>query len=80
MIVGDDRYEKNNYSFNNFSRKLCKFILYGTKCRKRIRTRFNQSNALWTMDGDKLLEEGNAELTSLREDLVANANLMIPLD
>ena len=33
----------NNYSFNNFSRKLCEFILYGTKCRKRIRTRFNCS-------------------------------------
>lgn len=61
--------------------KLCRMsVAYGKIALGRIRTRFNQSNALWTMDGDKLLEEGNTELASLREDLVANANLMIPLD
>ena len=27
----------------------------------RIRTKFTQSNALWTLDGDKLLEEGNTD-------------------
>ena len=27
----------------------------------RIRTRFTQSNPLWTQDGEKLLEEGNSE-------------------
>lgn len=46
----------------------------------RIRTRFTQSNALWTMDGEKLLEEGNTELKELREILRANSNLILPID
>lgn len=43
----------------------------------RIRTRFTQSNALWTQDGDKILEEGNTELKELREILRVNSNLII---
>lgn len=35
----------------------------------RIRSRYTQSNALWSQDGDKLLEEGNQELNDLREKL-----------
>jgi len=46
----------------------------------RIRTRFSQSNALWGMDGEKLLEEGNTELKELREILRANSQLIYPID
>jgi hypothetical protein len=46
----------------------------------RIRTRFTQSNALWTQDGDKILEEGNTELKELREILRVNSNMVLLLD
>ena len=46
----------------------------------RIRTRFNQSNALWTQDGETMLEEGNTELTTLREFLDTNMSLPYPVD
>lgn len=46
----------------------------------RIRTRFNQSNALWTQDGDKILEEGNTELKELREILRVNSNMTYLID
>ena len=46
----------------------------------RIRTRFNQTNALWTQDGDKILEEGNTELKELREVLRINNNMVYILD
>ena len=46
----------------------------------RIRTRFNQSNALWTQDGDKILEEGNTELKELRELLRLNSNMTYIID
>ena len=46
----------------------------------RIRTRFNQANALWTQDGDKILEEGNTELKELREILRVNSNMVYLLD
>lgn len=46
----------------------------------RIRSRFTQSNALWTMDGDTLLQEGNAELTQLRTELKENTQLFYPVD
>ena len=46
----------------------------------RIRTKFTQSNALWTLDGDKLLEEGNTDLKELREILRANANMVYPIN
>lgn len=46
----------------------------------RIRTRFNPSNALWTQDGDKILEEGNTELKELRELLRVNSNMVYILD
>lgn len=46
----------------------------------RIRTRFAQSNALWTQDGDKILEEGNTELKELREILRLNSNMIYLLD
>ena len=46
----------------------------------RIRTRFSQSNALWTQDGDKILEEGNTELKELREILRLNSNMQYLID
>lgn len=46
----------------------------------RIRTRYTQSNALWAQDGERLLEEGQAELDALREQLVANSQLVYPID
>lgn len=46
----------------------------------RIRTRFSQSNALWAQDGERLLDEGNAELRELREILRSNSNLIYGID
>lgn len=46
----------------------------------RIRTRFTQSNALWTQDGEKILEEGNTELKELREVLRLNSNMIYIID
>ena len=46
----------------------------------RIRTRFSQTNALWTQDGDKILEEGNTELKELREILRINSNMNFLID
>jgi len=46
----------------------------------RIRTKFTQTNALWTLDGDKLLEEGNTDLKELREILRANSNMVYPIN
>jgi hypothetical protein len=46
----------------------------------RIRTRFSQSNALWTQDGDKILEEGNTELKELKEILRVNSNMTYIID
>ena len=39
----------------------------------RIRSRFTQSNALWAQDGETMLNEGNAELTDIREKLLASS-------
>lgn len=61
--------------------KLCRLsVAYGKVALGRIRTRYTQSNALWTMDGQQMLEEGNTELSAIREELVANSNLMHPID
>jgi hypothetical protein len=46
----------------------------------RIRKKFTQSNALWTQDGDKILEEGNTELKELRELLRVNSNMQFLID
>lgn len=46
----------------------------------RIRTRFTQSNALWTQDGEHMLEEGNTEYKDLREILRVNSALNYPVD
>ncbi len=46
----------------------------------RIRTRYNLSNTLWPMDGEKLLEEGNTEYNKIIEELDANNSLCDPID
>lgn len=46
----------------------------------RIRTRYKQSNAQWEQDGDTILEEGNNELTALREQLEQSSQLCYPVD
>ena len=46
----------------------------------RIRTRYEHSGGSWSMDGQLLLDEGNTELTELREHLTANADLFLPID
>lgn len=46
----------------------------------RIRTRYTQSNALWTQDGESLLQEGNNELNDLRTKLKDNSQLVYPID
>lgn len=46
----------------------------------RIRTRFTQSNALWTMDGEKMLEEGLTEYKELKEVLRTNSNYVYGID
>lgn len=46
----------------------------------RIRSKFTQSSALWTLDGDKLLQEGLEELKAIREHLNNNSKLNYPID
>lgn len=46
----------------------------------RIRSKFTQSNALWTLDGQTLLDEGNSELSELRQYLQSNTQLYYPID
>lgn len=46
----------------------------------RIRSFSTQSNALWTLDGETLLAEGNAEASDIRQKLVDNMNFMYPID
>lgn len=46
----------------------------------RIRSRFTQSNALWTQDGDTILSEGKAELDAIRAELKESTQLFYPID
>ena len=46
----------------------------------RIRSRYTQSNALWTQDGETLLNEGNTELQELRQYLQKNTQLIYGID
>ena len=59
---------------SRMSLALCKVLL------GRIRSRYTQSNALWLQDGQTMLDEGNAELTALRDLLYQNSNLLYPID
>lgn len=46
----------------------------------RIRSRYIQTGALYSQDGERILEEGNAELEDLREKLYTNTQLAYPID
>ena len=46
----------------------------------RIRTRYTQSNALWTSDGPGILEEGRTELNELRERMRVSNDYLLPVD
>lgn len=46
----------------------------------RVRSKFKQSNALWVLDGDTLLEEGKTELTNLRQELKDSSQLVYGID
>lgn len=46
----------------------------------RIRSRYTQSNAIWTQDGDTILAEGNAELTELRQTMQRYSQLCYGID
>ena len=46
----------------------------------RVRTKFKQSNALWTMDGDSLIAEGTEELKQLRQELKDSTQLVYGID
>ena len=46
----------------------------------RVRTKFKQSNALYTLDGDQILEEGNTELANLRQELKDSTQLCYGVD
>jgi len=46
----------------------------------RIRTRFTQSDAVWSGDGATILAEGSTELKELRELLRSHTDLIYPID
>lgn len=46
----------------------------------RVRSRYTQSGALWLQDGERILDEGNAELADLRDKLYTNSQLAYPCD
>lgn len=46
----------------------------------KIRSRYTHSNAVWQQDGERLLDEANAELAELRAELKANNQLVYVYD
>lgn len=46
----------------------------------RIRTKYKETNSLWEMDGETMLQEGNNELSALREELGVNSTLFFPIN
>ena len=46
----------------------------------RIRTWAKQNNALYTVDGETILEEGRSERTEIEQRLIQNSNLFFPVD
>lgn len=46
----------------------------------RIRGKYTQTNALWTLDAETMLNEGNEELNALREKLESSSMLFYPVD
>lgn len=46
----------------------------------RIRGRYQQSNALWTSDAQQMLQDGQSELSEIRQHLQSNTQLIYPMD
>lgn len=46
----------------------------------RVRGKYVLNNALYSLDADQLLAEGNEELAILRESLQANSDMVLPID
>ena len=46
----------------------------------RIRSHVKQSNALWQLDGDQLLQEGTEEYNTLKQKLDDNLPIYYPVD
>lgn len=46
----------------------------------RIRTRYTQSGAIWSQDGNEILQEGTSELSTLREQLQRDTQLCYGID
>lgn len=46
----------------------------------RVRGKYNLSSATYTLDADRLLAEAEAELTSIREYLESNSDMLLPID
>lgn len=60
---------------------LCRLAVANTKVIVgRVRSKYTQTNALWTLDGQTLLQEGLTELTELRNYLQTNTQLLYPID
>ena len=55
-------------------------VAYSKIALGRIRSRYTQSNALWTQDGQTMLAEGLQELQDIRAHLVDNTQLSYPID
>lgn len=46
----------------------------------RIRSKYKSSNGLWEIDGSTILEEGNTELQTLRDELRTNSQITYTMD
>lgn len=68
---------KSDFWIDNLT-KLC--VAQAKVTLGRIRTRYTVSSSLYTQDGDRILEEGNSELTALREAMIAATQLVYPID
>ena len=55
-------------------------VAYAKQMLGRIRTRYTQSGALWTQDGETMLSEGKEELNALRTRLTEQAQYFYPID
>lgn len=55
-------------------------VAYAKQMLGRIRTRYTQTGALWTQDGETMLAEGKEELNALRTRLTEQAQYFYPID
>jgi len=46
----------------------------------RVRGKYNLSSATYQLDGDKLLQEADQELTAIRNYLQSNSDMLLPID